>query len=323
MIYIEKALRGHPQVETIQQRLRRHQPIWIHHYGEIFNRHGQNFRLQKNRPTFILAQKKGTLVYEAPAGYGIGKARNYYFSHLLNCPFDCRYCFLQGMYRSAHYVLFVNYEAFQSAIQAKVGTESATFFSGYDGDSLALECYSGFLASFLPFFRNQPQAELEIRTKSAAIQPLLNAPLSPNVVIAYSLNPAAIAQTFEPKTPPLRARLKALQMLQNRGWRIGLRFDPILYVENFTALYSAFFRKIFTTITTDTLHSVTLGAFRLPKPLYKKMTASKPREPLLAQCSERENNKMGLTKSCEQRLLTFCFEQLCQWVPKEKIFLCQ
>ncbi|SVD49612.1 uncharacterized protein METZ01_LOCUS402466, partial [marine metagenome] len=55
-----------------------------------------------------------------PEGYGIGGKNNYYFSHMLNCIYDCRYCFLQGMYRSAHYVLFVNYDEFFGAMDAKL-----------------------------------------------------------------------------------------------------------------------------------------------------------------------------------------------------------
>ena len=35
---------------------------------------------------------------------------------MLNCLYDCRYCFLQGMYRSANYVLYVNYEDFTKDI---------------------------------------------------------------------------------------------------------------------------------------------------------------------------------------------------------------
>ena len=36
------------------------------------------------------------LVHPVPATYGIGGDENYYFSHMLNCLYDCRYCFLQG-----------------------------------------------------------------------------------------------------------------------------------------------------------------------------------------------------------------------------------
>ena len=81
-------------------------------YGEIFNPKSQNFRLQKQNPALILAQKHKGHVLPAPEGYGLGSEKNYYFSHMLNCVYDCRYCFLQGMYQSAHYVVFVNFEDF-------------------------------------------------------------------------------------------------------------------------------------------------------------------------------------------------------------------
>ena len=126
--------------------------IPIDHYGEIFNRHGQNFRLQKKKPAFILAKKQGKLLYPIPPNYGIGAQNNFYFSHILNCPYDCSYCFLQGLYRSANYVIFINFEDFQEEIIKKIGKSKTTFFSGYDGDSLAFECRTGFLDAFLPFF---------------------------------------------------------------------------------------------------------------------------------------------------------------------------
>ena len=81
-------------------------------YQEVFNPKAQNFRLQKQNPALILAKKIGTTILPAPEGYGIGGEHNYYFSHMLNCIYDCRYCFLQGMYQSAHYVLFINYSDF-------------------------------------------------------------------------------------------------------------------------------------------------------------------------------------------------------------------
>ena len=71
------------------------------HYKEVFNPAGQSFRLQKKKPALILAKQTGKLVHQIPPSYGVGGTNNYYFSHLLNCLYDCRYCFLQGMYPSA------------------------------------------------------------------------------------------------------------------------------------------------------------------------------------------------------------------------------
>lgn len=63
VVYIEEAVREHPRVKRICSRLSHARII--------------------------------------PA-YGLGGDKNFYFSHMLNCIYDCRYCFLQGMFRSAH-----------------------------------------------------------------------------------------------------------------------------------------------------------------------------------------------------------------------------
>ena len=165
---------------------------------------------------------------------------------MLNCVYDCRYCFLQGMYQSAHYVIFVNYEGFMQAIVDKIraaGGASAHFFSGYDCDSLALDPVTGFVKEFLPLFRDHPQALLELRTKSTQIRSLLDLEPIPNCIVAYSFTPAEIADAIEHKAPPVSKRLRALRRLQARGWRIGLRFDPLIYQDGVSEQYEPSIRR--------------------------------------------------------------------------------
>ena len=295
--------------------------IPIDHYGEIFNRHGQNFRLQKKNPAFILAKKQGKLLYPIPQNYGIGAERNFYFSHILNCPYDCSYCFLQGMYRSAHYVIFINYEDFQEAILNEVGEAKTTFFSGYDGDSLAFERRSGFLEAFLPFFARFPTAELELRTKSTCVDALLKIKPIQNIVVAFSLNPSEVIRQIEKKTPSLIARLKCIKKLQQHGWQIGLRFDPILYIKNFNQVYREFFDQVFRSVSKKTIHSITLGSLRLPKPIFKEMQVLKPNDKPLAQLSTLSKNTMGIKN--EKELLDFCEDYLLKIISKEKVFICR
>lgn len=312
-VYVEKEVQDHPRTLKVIDKLKPTQVISIDRYPEIFNRKSQHFRLQKKGASFILAKKHGTLVYPTPPSYGIGAKHNYYFSHFLNCPFDCRYCFLQGMYRSASFVLFVNYEEFQDAILEKLDDEKATFFSGYDGDSLAMDPKTGFLTEFLPFFRNHPNAELELRTKSVFIRELLSQESFPNCVVAFSLSPQPLIQELEKKTPPLAKRLEAIQKLQKAGWKIGLRFDPIIDCENFENHYTGFFEEVFGTVVDDLLHSVSLGAFRLPKPMMKEMKRLKPRDPLLALNQEEDRI---------QEKLRFCQEKLLNYFDERKLFVC-
>lgn len=129
-IYIEEDVRCHPRTQQVLERFPDSRQIYCARYTEVFNRKSQNFRLQKLNPALILARKQKKLVLPAPDEYGLGEKHNYYFSHMLNCIYDCRYCFLQGMYRSAHYVLFVNYEEFGAEIkkQAKAISPGKCYF---------------------------------------------------------------------------------------------------------------------------------------------------------------------------------------------------
>jgi len=156
-VYIERAIAEHELTQRIIARVSGTPVIVIDRYGEVFNRAGQNFRIQKRAPALILAKKHGKTVLPAPEGYGFEQGRGFYFSHMLNCLYDCRYCFLQGMYRSAHYVLFVNYEDFMAGIDAETlkHDEGTVFYSGYDCDSLAMEPISAFCERFIPFFCQQ------------------------------------------------------------------------------------------------------------------------------------------------------------------------
>ena len=116
LIYVENEIRNHPRVQSICARLPMAKVIECDHYGEIFNRNNQSFRIQKENACLILGTKKNKRILPVPQGLAYQKP-SYYFSHMLNCVYDCRYCFLQGMFRSAHYLLFINYEDFVEDIK--------------------------------------------------------------------------------------------------------------------------------------------------------------------------------------------------------------
>jgi len=155
-IYIEEGAEELPKSREILSRFPKASVIPCKHYKEVFNPSNQSFRLQKKKPALILARQRGKLTHPIPQSYGVGGKHNFYFSHLLNCLYDCRYCFLQGMYPSAHYLLFVNFDHFKAEIKKISNSldDECWFFSGYDCDSLALESVTGFASDFLPFSVN-------------------------------------------------------------------------------------------------------------------------------------------------------------------------
>ncbi|MFO1350503.1 MAG: DNA photolyase [Gammaproteobacteria bacterium] len=325
-LYIEDDVATHAVTQRIRRRFPAATVISIERYGEVFNRKAQNFRLQKRNPALILARKHERQVLPAPPGYGLGAPRNYYISHMLNCVYDCRYCFLQGMYRSAHYVLFVNYVDFQTAMAetlASAPAEPTFFFTGYDCDSLALEPVSGYVADLLPFCEQYPGAGFELRTKSTQIRTLLNRPALANVVIAYSFTPAPIAAALEHKAPSVERRIAALCALAERGWPVGLRFDPLIYCVDFRLQYRELFRAIFARVPAERIHSVTWGPFRLPKPFFQAVAKLYPDEPLFANQFAEHNGVLSYPPPWAQELREFCVTELARYVPAAKLFSCE
>lgn len=325
-LYIEEEIREHPKVLALLEKFSHLPRIFCERYGEVFNRKGQNFRLQKEGFSLILAKKHDNFLLKIPSGYGISNEQNvenYYFSHMLNCMYDCRYCFLQGMYRSAHIVLFVNYEDFAEAIVTKVRTTSANtfyFFSGYDGDSLALDHISGFSSYFLSIFSQLSNAYLELRTKSVNIFSLLNREPIKNCVVAFSLSPQEIVKAQEHKTPSLEKRLEAAQKLSQKGYLLGLRFDPLIYFPDFKKIYTAFFTEIFTKIPLFSIHSISLGPFRLPIHIFKNMLSLYPEEKLFSFGLEKQGNLMSYKKTRADEIVSFCKEEILKYAPKNLIY---
>jgi DNA repair photolyase len=323
MIYVEEEILNHPRTLQIQSRFPDAEVVPCSRYGEIFNRRAQHFRLQKRLPSLILARKHRSLVQEAPAGYGFGGARNFFFSHMHNCIYDCRYCFLQGMHRSAHYVVFINYEDYQWAIEARLresaGTE-AWFFSGFECDSLALEPVTRFAASFVPFFARFPQGRLELRTKSTQIKSLLDMETVPNVIVAFSFTPEEVQAAMEHLTPAVDRRIGAMKRLQERGWRLGLRFDPLIYNQDYRGQYRRLFEAVFGAIRLESLHSVSLGPFRLPPEVFRTMLRLYPEAPLFAAPLTEDGGPVGYRRDLEEEMMEFCRTELLRYVPREIYF---
>jgi len=324
-IYMEDGAEDSPKAKDILARYPKANVIPCKHYKEVFNPAGQSFRLQKKNPALILAKQTGKLVHPIPPSYGVGGVHNYYFSHLLNCLYDCRYCFLQGMYPSAHYLLFVNFENFEQEIKKVTNNNSdpSWFFSGYDCDSLALESVTGFAEHFLPFFNKLTNSWIEIRTKSVATQVLQKMnPLS-NAVVAFSFTPDEVSQQIEYGVPPVSSRVKAMKKLAELGWKLGLRIDPLIHCQDFELRYRKLFEEIFESVPEESIHSVSLGAFRMPNGFFKKIEKLYPQEPLLAGNWEKKDGMIAYQQEIESELKSTAQKLILNYLPESKLFTCE
>lgn len=324
-VYIEDEVRQHPRTQAVLEKLPQARQININRYGEVFNKHSQNFRLQKKKPALILARKHSNRILPVPDGFGIGDAKNFYFAHMSNCLFDCRYCFLQGMYTSANYVLFVNFEDFDADIEhlvRKYQGERLTFFSGYDCDSLALEHITGFAAHILPIFKKHFSSMLEFRTKSIQTYPLDSIFPLENCVIAFSLLPEIMSDALDYKAPSIFRRLVAMKKLADQGWKIGLRFDPLIHGKDWQRHYTNLFEKVFDLIPEQAIHSVSYGPLRFPKAMYRRIVKMYPEEKLFSTSLPEKSGMVAYKKEIEDEMANFCRGMFAKFVSKAIVFQC-
>jgi spore photoproduct lyase len=324
-VYVEASIRDHPRTRQLLQRMKRLPVIEIEHYGEVFNPRSQNFRLQKKNPAVIIAHKNKGHVLAAPPGYGLGGDHNYYFSHMLNCIYDCRYCFLQGMYQSAHQVLFINYEDFGAQMRQlaeRHAPQPVWFYSGYDCDSLANEPMTRFSDYFIPLLATIDNAWMELRTKSTQVRALLNMEPQQRVITAFSFSDAFSHARLEHGVPSIARRIDAMRRLGEAGWSLGLRFDPVIYHPDYQAAFPALLEQIFGVIDAQALHSVSLGSFRLTRDHFRSASRLYPEEPLFAQPMALDQGIVSYPREREREMIEFCETALLQHIPSQSYHPC-
>jgi len=326
-IYIENQIRQHRRTEEILSKFKKKiNIVYCDHYGEIFNIKSQNFRIQKKKPALVLAKKEGKKLHDIPKSFSIGGKKNYYFSHMLNCIYDCEYCFLQGKHMSAHYLLFVNYEDFFIEIEKKIKQnrfEKSYFFSGYDCDSLAFDGLTNFVESFFPIFEKNKNGILEIRTKSVQIQKILKHKPIDNCIIAFSFTPENISKLIEHKVPSVKKRIDSMKKLAKKGWKIGLRFDPIIPACNFSKIYEDLFKNIASNVPEENIHSISFGMMRFPKKMFKKMIKEYPNKKITSLNFKNNNGIYSYSKEVQKKLENIIVGKLKKYMKNIPIFNCK
>ena len=320
IIYIEKEVENLTKSKEILKKFKDPVIIKIDRYTEVFNKKNQNFRLQKINPAIILAKKYKNFLLETPKNYSIGKKNNYYFSYMYNCLFDCRYCFLQGMYNSSNFVIFVNYEDFFNEIrylEKDLSDKDTTIFSGYDCDSLGYDHITNFSDSVLKHFNSFNKMELEIRTKSTYLKPFYRQALK-NIVLAFSFTPEKFSSKYEVGVASLEKRINALKKVIDFGWNIGIRLDPFVIYQGWEKDYKELFKILFSIIPEGQMHSVTYGNIRYPKEIFTKIKKSYPEESLFFKF---EKNKGNIYDEDNGELINnFCNQYLFSFIDQSKVF---
>ncbi len=320
-IYVETAVLEHPRTKRLLSKFPAATIIEIRHYKDVFCRSRQNSALQRRSGKLILAARQGTLVYEgAPVCQSFGNQYFYYTSCVMNCIFDCEYCYLKGMYPSANIVIFVNLEDIFARAEELLRAHPLYLCVSYDTDLPALEPITGYVKEWCAFAGKHESLKLEIRTKAAGRQLFDYAKPLPNVIYAFTLSPQAVIEACEHRTPSLTERLTCAKELMEAGCLLRLCFDPMIYVPGWRAHYEAMLEQVFGVLDLDKIVDVSVGSFRVSQDYLKNMRRQQKDSAVVWFPFQCDNGYCHYPRELLEQMETFLTTRLAAKISGEKIF---
>jgi len=322
-IYVEKQVRDHPRTKKILAKYPNAVIIEIGHYKDVFCRSRQDPMLQHRTQKLILAAKDGCLLYQgSPVCQSFGNDHFYYTSCMMNCIYDCEYCYLKGMYPSANIVVFVNLEDFFERAGQMMKSRPLYLCVSYDTELLALEWLAGYADAWSRFAAEHiHELTIEIRTKCANKHFFESQEPLSNVIYAFTLSPQAVVERFEHDTPSLAERTACAAKAVSAGFPVRLCFDPIIYVPGWQQHYEEMLDQVFRSVAAEKLADVSVGSFRIPQDYLKKMRRQQPDSAAAWFPYEIENGYYHYPKNLMEDMEQFVVKRLRGHMRPEKIFL--
>ena len=232
---------------------------------------------RKKRPALILAAKEGRLIYEgAPVCQSFGNEYFYYTSCVMNCVYNCEYCYLKGMYPSGHIVVFVNLEDIFAELEEILQKHPVYLCVSYDTDLMALEDLTGFVESWLEFVRSHARDSYLRYGRNAGRTDLWDR-LKPNenAIFSFTLSPERIRrECVSTERHLLKDGSGALQGQWSMDFRCVYALIRFIHCPDWRTQYDAMLDQVRKQIDMEKVWDVSAGdSFRISQDYMKKLEA--------------------------------------------------
>jgi DNA repair photolyase len=275
----------------------------------------------------FVAKHKGGFLKKCPGSDGQVCCNYFVINFASNCTMDCGYCYLQE-YLSDNPALkvFSNTGDLLCEADALLSKHRRFFFrigTGEITDSLALDPYIGFSREIVPFFADQPNTLLELKTKSDCVGELLSLDPKDRIVVAWSMNPGPVISLHEQGTASLSERLAAARLCQQAGYRLGFHFDPMIEYPGWEKDYKQMLEELFATVDWRRIAWLSMGVLRITPALKRTMRQRFPLSSLVT--GEQVLCPDGKLRYFQPLRVTM-YRNMLGWVrraaPTVKVYLC-
>jgi spore photoproduct lyase len=228
----------------------------------------------------LLARHRGEFLKKCPGSDGQVCCNYFVINFASNCPMECSYCYLQEyLADNPALKVFSNVNDLLGEADEMLGRHRKFFFrigTGEITDSLALDPYIGFCAEVVPFFAEQPNALLELKTKSDCVDGLVRLDPKERVVVSWSMNPQRVIDADEHGTASFEERLAAARRCQAAGYKLGFHFDPMVEYAGWEEDYRDMVERVFAAVDHRRIAWMSLGVLRTTPGLKRVMRARFP-----------------------------------------------
>jgi spore photoproduct lyase len=147
------------------------------------------------------------------------------------------------------------------------------------GDPLAVDDVTGLSEQLVPFMpAHAPHTKLLFLTKSDCVWNLLDVEHDGQTIVSFSVNTDKVWQYLEHRTPSPTDRLKAARKVQDAGYEVRLRIDPLVRYSTWEKDYRRLTEMIFDHFEPS---RITIGEYRPAEGLSNHIKARFPESSLL------------------------------------------
>lgn len=154
----------------------------------------------------------------------------------------------------------------------KIGTMIS---AGIVNDTLVHDNLTKVTSDLIDYFKDRPELILELRTKSHNIKNLLEITPHKNILISFTFSPQEVIDRYELGASSLKDRIAAAKKLQEHGYSIGLRLDPMIDIEESDSAYKNMVDEIFSVLDPAKIRDIGVGTIRYKKGLRQKVLAER------------------------------------------------
>jgi len=248
---------------------------------------------------------KRPVVRPCPCAVGHVSCNYVVISHILGCPYNCSYCFLHTFYGKDEIVIYDNEEDIIAQVSycMRAAEVSLRIGTGEYSDSLALDKETGLSRRLIELFAAQNKHLLELKTKSANVDHLLDLDHRGKTVFAWSVNPQKLVESDELGSVSLAERIRAAKKCVEAGYPVAFHFDPIIFYPGWENEYKEVVDLIFSEIDPERIAWISLGALRYDPDLKDIIQARFPRSRIIFEGMEAgEDGKMRYSKPVRREL---------------------